>query len=140
MIVRYYKDSDFERVREMHKAQGFEYDLPDMQPENFYARIVLENNREVQAALLLRKPTEMAEVFLIMEPSKQAQGLLANKEILGKLLLLNKEATKIAKRVGLRDVWCMLPPSLERKFGSVLLHKVFGWARHPWTMFYKEVN
>ena len=131
MRLRYYNSADLAAVKQIHAEQGFDYPLPDLDAPEFLVRAVLERDDEsIAAAVFLRKT---AETFLLMPPNHDSK-----KNKLGQLLILEKELPVIARRVGLKDVYCVVPPSVEDRFGKLLAH--LGWQRGLWQRYEKEVG
>lgn len=128
LLVRPYTDSDLERMKEIHAAQGLGYELPDLSKPEFIIRSVIENGSGVEAGLFLRKT---AEVYLLMDRMTRKAGL-------GRLLIFDREITPIAKREGLSDVACWIPPEAEARFGKLLLH--LGWQKQLWSSYSRKVG
>lgn len=129
--VRYYRPEDDAAIERMHAAQGFSYPLPQLNDPNFMVRSVLEGDSgQVEMAVLLCRT---AETYLLMDPDAGTK-----KEKLGKLLLMKNEVMKEAKREGLKDTVCWLPPQIEKQFGPLLVH--LGWTKSEWPSYYRKVD
>ena len=128
MIIRPYTEADVERVKELHAAQGFEYEFPDFSRPEFIIRSVIENGNGVEAGLFLRKT---AEVFLLMQP-------MARKAALQRILIFDREIPPLAARKGFSDVHAWLPPEIEKRFGKLMEH--LGWRKQLWPSYSREVG
>ena len=145
MLVREYNESDFDALRAIHAAQGFEYALPDLRNPLFVTKLVLSDlnvapgfspasslaakdaavkNSRILGAALLRLT---AEAYLLLDPRagtprKRWQWLLA----------LHEAARRDAWLRGLEDAHAWLPPPIAQKFGRRL--ERLGWRRDDsWT-------
>src|SRR5579871_4476975 len=65
MIVREYTDADYQALRAMHAAQGFDYELPDPAHPLFVVRAVLEDEGRPRMVALLRLTSE---AYLLADP------------------------------------------------------------------------
>ena len=126
--IRPYTEADLERLKAIHAAQGFDYELPDLSKPEFIIRAVIENGNGVEAGLFLRKT---AEVFLLMEPTTRRKGI-------GRLLIFDREITPLAKQEGLSHVDCWVPPKIERDFGKLMLR--LGWYKQLWSSYTRKVG
>lgn len=130
MIVRHYTDSDFAEVKALHQRQGLEYELPDLAAPSMLVRAVIEQDGLVTDAAFLRKTSE---AYWIFDPSE------TKRERLGKLLILSKEMSAMAKRVGLEDVHAWIPPAIiDKSFDLTMLH--LGWVKPEWTCYSRRVE
>lgn len=121
ILIRPYTEADLEQVKSLHKAQGFDYELPS---ELLSASAVIEESGEITHALLLRMTSE---AYWLFDPKNQSR-----RERLGRMLMLKKEVSFIAKKIGLEDVHAWLPPELsENKCLNATLLKI-GWERMHW--------
>src|SRR5919108_4458542 len=50
MLIREYKDGDLESLRAIHRAQGFDYALPDLRNPLFVTRLVLTHEPPQEGA------------------------------------------------------------------------------------------
>ena len=126
--IRPYMEADLERLKAIHAAQGFDYEFPDFSKPEFIIRSVIEDGNGVDAGLFLRKT---AEVFLLMQPTTPKKGI-------GRLLIFDREITPLAKREGLSDVHCWVPPEIEAHFGKLMLH--LGWQKQFWSSYSRKVG
>ena len=152
MLVRAYTDADLDALRAMHVAQGFAYELPDVNDPLFLVRMVLEDDDAAvqgtpgaaqvpgkgslgtknvpRMAALLRLT---AETYLLADPRdgtprQRWQWLTA----------LHEATRQAAAAHGLADVQAFLPPSVARAFGRRL--DKLGWRRDPWPCYTRAVR
>ena len=132
MLLREYKESDLDAVRDIHAAQGFDYALPDLRNPLFVTKLVLSgSNSRVFGAALLRLT---AEAYLLLDPRAGAP-----RERWQWLLALHEAARRDAWQRGLEDVHAWLPPSIAQKFGRRL--ERLGWRRDDsWTPYCTRLN
>jgi hypothetical protein len=143
MRIREYQESDFDALRAIHAAQGFEYVLPDLGNPLFLTKLVLtdqdatpgafsdEPNTKVLGAALLRLT---AEAYLLLDPRAGTP-----RERWQWLLALHAAAEHDAWRRGLEDVHAWLPPSIAKKFGKRIAS--LGWIRDDtWPPYCKKLE
>jgi hypothetical protein len=129
MKIRYARPQDDAAIREMHGRMGFDYELPDLQ--KMTSKLVFEDDHgKVRMAIYLR-PTFEAYMFIDRSEIFVSKALQA-KEQWSRFLCLHRASLKDALAKGVDDVYCFLPPELERSFSRRL--KRLGWFR-PWTAF-----
>jgi|SRR5579859_3796975 len=121
IFIRPYTEQDLEQIKALHKAQGFEYELPT---ELLPASAVIEENGGITHALLLRMTSE---AYWLFDPKVQSR-----RERLGRMLMLRKEVSFVAKKIGLEDIHAWIPRSLSENkcFNTTLLR--LGWERQEW--------
>ena len=154
--VREYQHGDWQALRAMHQAQGFDYAFPELSDPIFLSKLVVEiptwsrpvgtesspavggrqsppqagdGAGQVVMASLLRLT---AEVYLLHDPRagtprQRWQWLLA----------LHRAAEQDAYDRGLADAHCWLPPTIERSFGRRLFR--LGWQEQLWPSFSKKL-
>jgi len=122
---------DFGAIQAIHAAQALPYDAPDW--GKMLASSIVELNGEIHMAAFLR---QTAETYLLVNPNVD----LTKRDRLGELLVLHKDLMPVAKRKGLTDVHCWIPPQLGERFGRLLENPVFGWSPAPWACFHHEVK
>jgi hypothetical protein len=128
MLVRHFRDDDESALQQMHEAQKLDYPLPQLSDPNFMVRAVLEDNGRVEMAMLLRRT---AETYLLMDPRVGTA-----KQKMQKILALDIEVGKAAKRQGLSDRHCWISPVMAEHFGAIITR--FGWQKSQWPCFFKE--
>jgi len=160
MLVREYRESDLDALRAVHRAQGFDYALPDLRNPLFVTKLVLsagdvaqgdspaassarrdspwgipastrEGNCQIVGAALLRLT---AEAYLLLDPRAGTP-----RERWQWLLALHAAAERDAWQRGLEDVHAWLPTPIAKKFGRRLQR--LGWLRDDvWTPYCKRVG
>jgi hypothetical protein len=129
--LRYFDKDDQGAIERFHKAQGFDYKLPDFSQPEFLVRAVIERPDGSPAlALFLRKT---AEAYMLHDPNEDSR-----KERVQQLLVLHREIPPLAQQWGIGDLHCMLPPAIEGPFGKLLLH--LGWTKPDWAMYARKVR
>jgi hypothetical protein len=129
IIVRPYRLSDAEQIKQIHHDQALPYDTPAW--EKMLVSCVIEKDGKIEMAGFLRKT---AESYLLVDPNNN----LRRRELLGRLLVLQREMIPVAKKNGLEDCHAWLPPQLA-DFGKVLTNPVMGWQPAPWPCFFREL-
>src|ERR1700691_4450107 len=128
MLIRPYIREDLPEVKALHAAQGFEYELPDLDRPSFLVRCVIEEAGRITHAAFLRKTSE---AYWLFNPAE------SKRERLGKLLALSKEMTAPAMRAGIEDVHAFLPPEIVNdKLHRTLLR--LGWEKPFWSCYSQE--
>jgi hypothetical protein len=122
IVIRPYLESDLPRVKALHRAQGFDYELPNMRTVPIAA--IVEENNKITHAFFLRN---LAEAYWIFDPKGESR-----KSRLGKIFMLRKVITPIAKETGFDEVVAFLPPELtaNKCTEKTMLH--IGWERMEW--------
>lgn len=127
-MIRDYHPDDLPQILEIHKSQGFDYSLRDLDNPLFLVKKVREVDGRVVAAMFLRVT---AETFLISMGSPEAKGRA--------IVELQPEVLGEAYEKGLCDVICVVPPEISESFAPVLTR--MGWEKdREWPMFSREVN
>jgi hypothetical protein len=129
MILRQYRESDLERLKEIHRKQGFEYPMPDLSDPTFITGAVMEDG-EAQSALFLRLT---AEAYLFMDPTAGTP-----RDRWQSFLELHENARAMALKIGLQDVHAFLPPNLGTGFDRRL--KKLGWGSDTWRVYSYRVR
>lgn len=125
MIVREYTDADLDALRAMHRAQGFDYPLPDLRDPIFVSKLVLEDDAGKPVMAALARLT--CEVYLLAAPKEGTPP-----ERYARLLELHRAGADDLRMRGLDDAHAWLPPRIAQRFGRRLRH--FGWIRDDaWT-------
>jgi hypothetical protein len=137
MLVRHYRESDLDALRNIHASQAFPYAFPDLRNPLFLTKIVLTDNGSensssednILGAAFLRLT---AEAYLLLDPK---QG--APRQRWQTLLALHDAAQRDAQQRGLEDVHAWLPPPIAKTFGRRI--ERLGWRRDDdWTPFCKR--
>jgi hypothetical protein len=129
MKIRYARPEDDAAIREMHERMGLDYELPDL--HKMSSKLVFEDDQgRVRMAIYLR-PTVEAYMFIDRAEMFASKALQA-KEQWSRFLCLHRASLRDALANGIDDVYCFLPPELEKSFSRRL--KRLGWFR-PWAAF-----
>ena|SRR5215472_2512432 len=131
IFLRHYSTQDVDQVKKLHERQGLGYQLPNLEAETMLVRTVIEEDGEITHAAFLRKT---AEAFWIFDPRE------TRKRRLGRLLMLHREVSNLAKQAGFEDVHAWLPEQLA---SCQALHRTMlrlGWAKQLWTCYQHEVK
>jgi|SRR5579884_2279212 hypothetical protein len=129
MLIRPYEGRDRAAVERIHKAQGFDYVLPDLSEPIFITKLALENDRgDMIAAAALRLT---AEAYLLLDPREGTP-----RDRLFAVSLIHEAVRQDAYAKGLEDVHAFVPPRVARSFGRRLA--ALGWQRDPWTAFCRK--
>jgi hypothetical protein len=109
-------------VKDIHKAQGFAYSVPDLTSPLVLVKKVREVDGRVVAAMFLRLT---AETFLVTTGSPVEKGRAVEE--------LQPEVLREAYEKGLSDIVCVVPLEISESFAPVL--ERMGWERdRDWPM------
>lgn len=129
--VRAYRESDLERLRELHRKQGFEYPFPDLDDPVFCVGAIAEDGIGLpQAAGFLKVH---AEAYLLFNPEfgtpqQRWQTLLA----------IHENVRQNALRMGFDSVTAYIPTGLPRAFKRRLVR--LGWGKDLWESYSYRVR
>lgn len=127
MSIRDYHETDKNAISAIHKAQGFDYTLPDLTSPLFLVKKVREVDGRVVAAMCLRIT---AETFLFSSGSPETKAR--------SIMELQPEVLREAYEKGLSDVICVIPPEISESFAPVL--KRMGWEpTRDWPKWQKDL-
>ena len=140
MRIREYNEADLSALVAMHRAQGFDYALPDLADPIFVSKLVLEENDsadprkhpgKVAMASLARLTCEM---YLLVDPSAGTP-----RDRYARLLELHRAGAADLRARGLDDAHAWLPPPIAKRFGRRL--EALGWIRDDaWTPYCKRLR
>lgn len=140
MRVREYNEADFDALVAMHRAQGFDYALPDLADPIFVSKLVLEdvdssdtgkNTDKIVMASLARLTCEM---YFLVDPNAGTP-----RERYARLLELQRAGANDLRARGLDDAHAWLPPPIAKRFGRRL--EGLGWIRDDaWTPYCKRLR
>ncbi len=132
MKVREYSESDLNALIGMHRAQGFDYPLPDLRDPIFVSKLVLEDDTGNTVMAALARLT--CEMYLLVEPTAGTP-----RERYARLLELHRAGANDLRARGLDDAHAWLPPSIAQRFGRRL--QQLGWIRDDaWTPYCKRLR
>lgn len=131
MELRDYIPEDAAALKEMHKAQGFDYELPNLDnPLLWITRKVLVNGDGKPVQALLGRLTSEA-YFLEGRPEENHVKRLRN------FLLLEDSAREAGRRAGLDSVHVWLPEEIQKTFGNQL--ERLGWKQYLWASYARQL-
>ena len=140
MCVREYNEADFDALVAMHRAQGFDYALPNLADPIFVSKLVLENGDssgtrkgtdKIVMASLARLTCEM---YLLVDPKAGTP-----RERYARLVELQRAGANDLRARGLDDAHAWLPPPIAKRFGRRL--EELGWIRDDaWTPYCKRLR
>jgi hypothetical protein len=140
MRVREYNEADFDALVAMHRAQGFDYALPNLADPIFVSKLVLEDEdssgtgkgtSKIVMASLARLTCEM---YLLVDPHAGTP-----RERYARLLELHRSGAADLRARGLDDAHAWLPPPIAKRFGRRL--EGIGWIRDDgWTPYCKRLR
>lgn len=113
----------------MYQSQGFDYVEPNWDYEEFFSRLVLEDqDRRIVMAIMGRLTAEM---YLLMDPKANTPA-----ERLRHFLTLHQASENDMASKGIQDCFAQVPPGARMsKFKRLLA--LLGWVRadtwQPWT-------
>ena len=129
MRVRNYTPVDEKVLREIHAAQGLEYEFPDLSNPLYLVKVCgVDENGQVRAAGIARLT---AEVFYLIDPKLDS----ADKRKILELGLL--ETAHRLEAQGLDEFHCFVPPQLNGM--GQLLQREFGF-RPDWKCYFRETG
>jgi hypothetical protein len=131
MLVREYTQGDFQALRRMHAAQGFDYAFPSLDDPIFVSKLVLENDSHRQVMAFLARLT--CEIYLFADKSAGKP-----RDRFNHLLALHAAGERDLLARGLDDAHAWLPPSIAKRFGRRL--ESLGWVRDDkWTPYCRRL-
>jgi len=122
---------DIERINKIHETAGYDYRLPDfIDSPLFPVRRSVYSCGQFMAAALVKLN---AEVYLFVDhncgtPQERKEGLEA----------LHRNLITSLGRLGLDQMYCVLPPEVEKSFGKRL--EEAGWVKdRGWQKYTFEI-
>jgi len=127
-MIRDLEPDDLPQIKEIHKAQGFDYAVPNLSDPLILVKKVREIDGRVVAAMFLRLT---AETFLLVQGSPVEKGRAIEE--------LQPEVLREAYEKGLSDIVCVIPPEILESFAPALQR--LGWERdREWPMFSRSTE
>lgn len=115
MEVRDYRPEDKAELEAIHKAQGIDYEFPDLEHPLFFVKKVIVIDGKIRSALVLKI---CAETFLLLEQRQDPHEKFAEMEILQRSVLSEAYAK------GLDEIHAAVP---DIGFDKRLLQ--LGWSK-----------
>src|SRR6266700_1214079 len=131
MEIRAFCKEDTATLERMHRAQGFQYEFPDLDdPLNFLKIVGEENGCIVNAGIAHLT----AEIFFLADNQTGTP-----RQRFDNLLTMERFGCQVAYQTGgLSDLHLWCPPEIEKAFGRRLLR--LGWRRPLWTNYAKDLQ
>ncbi len=129
--IRPYRQEDLPELERIHKAQGFNYAFPDLENQSYFIKLVGvdDDGKIVQAAVAHLS----AELYFFIDPKVGTpQERWKNFQELHRIGM-----EQLWYPGGLDDVYAMLPPPIEKRFGKRLMS--LGWVKNLWKCYSREL-
>jgi hypothetical protein len=131
MTIRFYRPDDLAQLEQLHRAQGFEYEMPDLSDPLYFIKLVGEQDGKIVNAGIAHLT---AEIYFLADPNAGTP-----RQRFDNFLTMHEAGCEAAYRTGgLSDLHAWLPPEVARPFGRRL--RKLGWRRPLWTSFVKELG
>ncbi len=128
MIIRHLHSGDIPALRAMYKAQGFEYEFPDLTgPLMEAVLVVVDENGKILAAVAAER---FVQLYMFVG---QIDYPAAKLSIIRSLHQCMSDALRPR---GYHSAEACLPPAIEKSFGR-RLERTFGWVKNPWNTWVK---
>jgi hypothetical protein len=125
------RPDDLYALEELHRAQGFAYEMPDLADPLYFIKLVDEENGKIVTAGIAHLT---AEIFFLADTRTGTP-----RQRFARFLAMEKAGSEAAYRQGgLSDIHAWLPPEIAKPFGRRLLK--LGWKRPLWASFAKELG
>jgi hypothetical protein len=131
MRYREYQSSDLPAILSMHRAQGFEYELPRMDdPKLWLSRMVILNESGRPCQSILGRLT--SEWYYLDDPEAFSPAARMRR-----FLTLQEIAVSESKHAGMDTAHVWIPPQVQDKFGPQL--ERLGWQQFTWPTFVRQI-
>ncbi len=130
MEIRAFCKEDTATLERMHRAQGFQYEFPDLEDPLWHVKLVCEQDGRIASAAFAHLTSEVYGFFNhdVGTPRERFQGFMA----------LHEAGCRAAWYPGgLSDLHAWLPPQIEKSFGKRLMN--LGWKKSLWPCFFKTL-
>lgn len=123
--IRDWQASDMEQIASLHAKMQPGYSLPqEFGPLFPIRKAVVEENGQIVAA---------ATVKLVSEAFLWVNDKFSGLRRAHALKMLSESCSAEAKRLGLEEVSCWVPPKIAQCFARILVK--LGWRKSPWPNF-----
>jgi hypothetical protein len=127
MKIRPARTEDLERLRELFRAQGYDYEPPDLAaPAIAMVLVAVDENDQAVMGFAARKTVEM---FCFADPAWATPKWRAEA-----FAELHRQAQWALEAQGYDQAHCWLPPKIARGYGRRLMRH-FGWVQQLWPCF-----
>jgi hypothetical protein len=127
VVVRDLEQGDIQTLQRIYSDSGFDYRFPDVINDPlFVVKKVVEEDGQVIQGIAVHLT---ADIYLWLDTTWKTPLMRLNQ-----LKKLIHEAKQEAWSKGLDEVYCVLPPEIEKEFGPVLEH--LGLVKdRPWPKY-----
>ena len=123
-------DGEMEEIRKLHAESGFDYKMPDLASAVFPIKRSIRHKGKFVAAVAVKLEGE-CYLFLDHDELNPFERFFALQE-------LHEDLKARAKELGLDNLFCVLPPEVEKSFGPRLIEA--GWKRdRGWSKYTLEI-
>ena len=129
MTVRDATAEDWDGVKALFSAQGFDYELPDL--DSFLAVKIATDSQGTPRMAILARPT--VELYMLSDASWEIPGWRFSA-----LKVLHEVMRVALKALGIQDAHAWLPPQIERTFGG-RLKRSFQWGKSRWQCYERQI-
>jgi len=131
MNLREYQAKDKPFLEQMHRFQGFDYELPELDAPNLWVtRMVLTDAEDQPVSAILGRIT--SEAYFLDYPTSP------NLERMRNFVALHELACEVGRRSGIDSTHVWLPPEVEKSFGEQL--EKLGWEKFMWASYMKSLE
>lgn len=131
MEIRSFRPEDKPELERIHRAQGFAYPMVDLDDPLYFLKIVGEEGGQIVSAAIGHLT---AEVFLLADPNAGTP-----RQRFENFKAIEDLGCKVAYvKGGLNEIFCWLPPQIEKRFGKRLMR--LGWRKPLWPSFAKDLR
>lgn len=111
-----------DEIKRLHESMGIRYPLPNLESPLIAVKALVRNcENEVIGACAVKL---FGEAFLWLDLKRSPR------ERISTIRTLSRVATNQAKKLGLDEVSCWVPPQIEGQFAHMLTN--LGWIKSPW--------
>lgn len=132
-VIRNLRPEDFDRIAEIHKATGFDYNLPDLASDLIVVSKVYELDGVIRMAGVMRYQVEL---FYWLDPSDWTQPM-------EKLKVMEQMALESFEEAATKGIDCCVlyvPPGKERFADLLEARGLFKRNRHGWMTMGRMLN
>lgn len=124
------EDGELPELRRIHQESGYDFKFPDLADTRFAIQRSLRHEGKLMAAVVVKLEGE-CYLFLDHKASTPFERFFG-------LQRLQNDLVEQARRIGLDELYCVLPPEIEKSFGPRL--EEAGWKKdRGWTKYTYEI-
>jgi hypothetical protein len=125
------EDGEVPELRRIHEESGFDFKFPDLSDSRFAIQRSLRHEGKLMAAVVVKLEGE-CYLFLDHKSATPFERFFG-------LQIMQKDLLEKAREIGLDQLYCVLPPEVERRFGARLVEH--GWKKdRGWTKYTYELE